>query len=171
LLKEISRLNLILDVTHLCDECFWEALELFAGPVWASHQNCRALAPHPRQFSDEQLKALIERGAVIGAALDAWMMVPGWIRGKTRPETVGLKLERLVDHIDHICQIAGNTRHSMIGSDLDGAFGREQTPSDLNTIADLARLPQLLERRGYKASDVEAITHGNIIRFLQEAWK
>jgi membrane dipeptidase len=171
LLKEMDRLGIILDVTHLCDESLWEALDIFAGPVWASHQNCRALVPHGRQFSDEQIKTLVERGAVIGAALDAWMMVPGWERGKTTPESVGLKLERLVDHIDHVCQIAGNARHSMIGSDLDGAFGREQTPSDVNTIADLGRLPELLALRGYKPADVEAITHGNIIRVLEEAWK
>src|SRR6266516_1621229 len=76
LLKEMQRLGIILDVTHLCDDCFWEALDLFGGPMWASHQNCRALVPHNRQFSDEQIKALVERDAVIGAALDAWMMAP-----------------------------------------------------------------------------------------------
>src|SRR5678815_6039346 len=74
LLKEMERLGLILDVTHLCDESFWEALDHFHGPLWASHSNCRALTPHNRQFTDEQFKALVERGAVIGGALDAWMM-------------------------------------------------------------------------------------------------
>jgi membrane dipeptidase len=171
LLEELGRLNMILDVTHLCDECFWDALKIFSGPIWASHQNCRALVPHARQFSDEQIKALIERGAIFGAALDAWMMMPGWVRGKTMPEQAGLKLERAVDHIDHVCQIAGNARHCAIGSDLDGAFGREQTPADLDTIADLSRIPDLLAHRGYQASDVEAISHGNALRFLQEAWK
>lgn len=83
LLKEMDRLGFILDVAHLCDECFWEAPDLFHGAIWASHQNCRALVPHVRQFSDEQLKAIIARGAVIGVALDAWMLSPGWIRGKT----------------------------------------------------------------------------------------
>src|SRR6266545_3438334 len=98
LLKEMDRLGIILDATHLCDDCFWETLDLFHGPIWASHNNCRALVAHNRQFSDEQIKALIERGAVIGAALDAWMMVAGWVRGKTTPEQVGLKIERIVDH-------------------------------------------------------------------------
>jgi membrane dipeptidase len=83
LLKEMDRHGLILDATHLCDTSFWEALEVFQGPVWASHSNCRALVPHNRQFSDEQLRALIDRGAVIGAALDAWMLVPGWERQVT----------------------------------------------------------------------------------------
>ncbi|HTG44038.1 MAG TPA: membrane dipeptidase, partial [Verrucomicrobiae bacterium] len=167
LISEADRLGMILDVTHLCDDSFFEALDLFSGPVWASHSNCRALVPHNRQFSDEQLKLLIARGAVIGAALDAWMMIPGWVRGKTTPETARLTLGHLLDHIDHICQLAGNCLHSGIGSDLDGAFGREQTAADLDTIADLSRLPTLLAQRGYKSEDVTAIAHGNFVRFLQ----
>jgi membrane dipeptidase len=170
LLAEMERLGIILDVTHLCDDSFWEALDHFDGHLWASHSNCRALVPHNRQFSDEQIKVLIERGAVIGAVFDAWMMAPGWIKGKTKPDDVGLKLEQIVDHIDHICQMAGNTRHSGIGSDLDGAFGREQTPVDLNTIADLARIPENLQRRGYTNQDVQQIMHGNFIGLLKEAW-
>ena len=170
LLKEMQRLGIILDVTHLCDDCFWEALDLFSGPLWASHQNCRALVPHNRQFSDEQIKAIVERGAVIGAALDAWMLVPGWVRKKTTAESVGLKLERMIDHIDHVCQIAGNARHSGIGSDLDGAFGREQTPADLDTIADLSRIPAMLKARGYSEEDVASIASGNFVRFLMSAW-
>jgi membrane dipeptidase len=171
LLAEMERLGIILDATHLCDDSFWEALEAFSGPVWASHNNVRALVPDMRQFSDEQIRALIERGAVIGAVLDAWMMVPGWIRGQTTPDSAGLKLERLIDHIDHICQLAGNARHVGIGSDLDGAFGREQTPADLDTIADLSGLPELLASRGYSPSDISLIMHGNWIRFLQDAWQ
>lgn len=170
LLAEMQRLGIILDATHLCDESFWEALNHFSGPIWASHSNCRALVPHHRQFSDEQLKALIDRGAVIGAVLDAWMLVPGWIRGKTTPESARLKLEHLVEHIDHVCQLAGNSNHAGIGSDLDGGYGREQTPADLESIADLARLPDLLRRRGYPHADIERIVHGNFIRFLREAW-
>ena len=171
LLTEMERLGIILDVTHLCDESFWEALDHFHGHLWASHSNCRALVPHHRQFTDEQIKALIERGAVIGAVLDAWMMVSGWIKGKTTPGEVDLKLERIVDHMDHVCQLAGNARHIGIGSDLDGAFGREQSPADLDTIADLARLPSMLAARGYTQTDIEQIMHGNFIRFLKETWR
>lgn len=171
LVEEMDRLGFILDATHLCDECFWEALDLFQGPVWASHQNCRVLVPHMRQFSDEQFKALIARGAVIGAALDAWMLVPGWVRGQTTPQSANLRLEQYVDHIDHVCQLAGNARHAGIGSDLDGAFGCEQTPADLNTIADLNQIPGLLAARGYPAADVDSIMHGNFINFLKREWK
>jgi membrane dipeptidase len=171
LLAEMDRLNIILDATHLCDDSFWEALDHFHGAVWASHSNCRALVPHNRQFADDQIRELIRRGAVIGAALDAWMIIPNWIKGKTTPEATGLKLERIVDHIDHVCQIAGNALHSGIGSDLDGAFGREQSPGDLNTIADLARIPDMLSKRGYASTDVERIMSGNFIDFLHRHWK
>ncbi len=167
LVVEMDRLKMILDATHFTDDAFWNAVEIFHGPVWASHQNCRALVPHQRQFTDEQLKTLIARGAVIGAALDAWMMVPGWIRGKTTPESAGCTLRHMVDHIDHVCQLAGNSLHSGVGTDLDGGFGREQSPMDMDTIADLDRVPGLLAERGYKPQDVENIMHGNFVRFLE----
>lgn len=170
LLKEMERLNIILDATHLCDESFWEALDHFNGAVWASHNNCRALVNHNRQFSDEQIKALITRGAVIGTALDAWMMVPGWIRGVSTPEKTDCNLEVMVDHIDHICQLAGNTLHVGIGSDLDGAFGKEQCPYDLETIADLQKVPALFKDRGYALADIENLMQGNWLRFLRNAW-
>jgi membrane dipeptidase len=170
LIREMDRLGMILDVTHLSDGCFWDALDLFDGTVWASHSNCRALVPDVRQFSDDQINKLIERGAVIGAALDAWMMIPGWVRGKTTPQATGLRLEVLCDHIDHVCQLAGNALHSGIGSDLDGGFGIEQTPMDLDTIADLSRLPDMLAKRGYSQTDVENILHGNFLSLLKKAW-
>lgn len=171
LLKEMERLGIILDATHLCDESFWEAMDHWSGPVWASHSNCRALVPHNRQFDDNQIKELIRRGAVLGGALDAWMMVPGWIKGKTTPQSSGVKLEHLVDHIDHVCQLAGNAKHSGIGTDLDGGFGLEQSPGDLDTIADLQRLPAMFKARGYKDDDIAAVMHGNFINFLRRAWK
>jgi membrane dipeptidase len=171
LLGEMDRLGLILDATHLCDTSFREALDVFQGPVWASHSNARTLTPHNRQFTDDQLKELFRRGAVIGTPLDAWMMIPNWVRGQTTPQVTKLRLEKMAEHIDYICQLAGNARHSGIGTDLDGGFGREQCPLDLDTIADLQRVPDLLRKRGYREGDVEAILHGNFIRFLREAWK
>lgn len=171
LLREMQRLGIILDATHLCDESFWEALHIFDGPVWASHQNCRALVPNNRQFSDEQLKELIRRGAVIGGVLDAWMMVPGWDLFRTLPHETGVRLEHVIDHLDHVCQLAGNARHIGIGTDLDGGFGREQCPMDLDTIADLQKLPDMLARRGYSSSDIELVMHGNFLRFLRDAWQ
>ena len=171
LLREMERLNIILDATHLCDDSFWEALDHFNGPVWASHNNVRTLVPHNRQFDDSQLKALIGRGAVIGGALDAWMMVPGWERGRSTPREKDCRLEVIVDHMDHICQLAGNALHIGIGSDLDGAFGKEQCPYDLDTIADLQKLEAILLHRNYSVQEVENIFSGNWLRFLRNAWR
>lgn len=167
LLKEMDQLHMILDATHLCDDAFWDAMDLFTGPVWASHNNCRALVDHNRQFSDEMIKVLIARGAVIGAAFDAWMIVPGWQRGVSLPEPMHCSMDRIIDHIDHICQLAGNTLHVGMGTDLDGGYGREQSPYDVNTIADLQRIPELLQRRGYTQQDITNIMHGNWLRFLR----
>ncbi|MEO5977611.1 MAG: membrane dipeptidase [Chryseolinea sp.] len=170
LLKEIENLNMILDATHLCDDSFWEAMDNYRGHVWASHHNCRALVDHNRQFSDEQFKELISRDAVIGGVLDAWMMVPNWVRGQSTPREMNCGLEVLIDHMDHICQLAGNANHIGLGSDLDGGYGKEQSPYDIETIADLRSIPQLLKKRGYNDSDVEKVMHGNWLRFLRNAW-
>jgi membrane dipeptidase len=171
LLKEMERVGMILDVTHLSDQCFDEALDQYGGPVLASHHNCRALVPDQRQLTDAQIQKLIRRGAVIGSALDAWMLYPGWVRGETRPEQAGVTLATVVDHIDHVCQLAGNADHAALGTDLDGGFGREQSPSDLDTIADLQRMPELLRQRGYSAADVAKILSGNWVRFFCKAWE
>jgi len=170
LLKKMEELNIILDATHLCDDAFWQAMDNFHGHVWASHNNCRALVDHNRQFSDEMIKVLIERGAVIGAAFDAWMIVPGWMRKKSMPKEMNCNIEKVIDHIDHTCQLAGNTLHVGIGSDLDGGYGKEQCPYDLETIADLQIIPSLLNKRGYSAGDIENIMGKNWINFLRKAW-
>lgn len=168
LLAEMQRLGIVLDLTHCSDQAFWQALDAYSGPVLASHNNCRALVPHQRQFADEQLSAIIERDGVVGVALDAWMLQPGWVIGAQ--SNAGVTLAMVVDHIDHICSLAGNTRHVAVGSDLDGGFGREQSPHDLDTIADLQKLVPLLAERGYGADDIAAIMHGNWLRLLREAW-
>jgi membrane dipeptidase len=166
LLSKMESLGMILDVSHLNDDAFWHALELYNGAVWASHNNCRSLVEHNRQFSDWRIRALIDRQAIIGIALDAWMMVPGWVRGQSTPKSMNCNLEGAVNHIDHICQIAGNTNNVAIGSDLDGAYGTEQCPYDVETIADLQKIPGILRQRGYTDSDIQAIVGGNLIRFL-----
>jgi len=165
LLAEMDRLGMILDVTHLAEPGFSDALGLFPGPVMASHNNCRALVPGDRQFSDGQIRRLVERDAVIGVALDAWMLYPGWEVGRTSREVVGI--EALCDHVDHICQLAGGCRHVGIGSDLDGGYGTEQTPTGLDTIADLQKLAAILAARGYSDEDVDAVFHGNWLRFFR----
>lgn len=166
LLKEIEKLNLILDVTHLCDQSFWETLDNYNGNLWASHSNTRTIVPDERQFSDDQIKELIKRGAVIGMAFDAWMMIPKWERGISNPVQKKLLIENIVDHIDHICQLTGSSNHIGLGSDLDGGFGKEQCPLDLDTIADLQKLDRILKKRGYSDDDINKIFNKNFIDFL-----
>ena len=167
LLREMARLGMLLDMTHFSDQAFWQAAAVYQGPVLASHNNCRALVPHQRQFSDEQLKLIFERDGVIGAAFDIWMLKPGFIRGSGNQDVF---IDHVVDHIDHICQLAGGSRHAAIGTDLDGGFGREQSPCDLDTIADLQCLPAKLKARGYSQSDIKNILRDNWLRLLYSAW-
>ena len=171
LVKKIEELNLILDVTHLSDTSFWETIDIYNGNLWASHNNCRKFVDHNRQFSDDQIKEIIRRDGVIGVPLDAWMMVPNWIRGKSTPETMGVTLNQMIENIDHICQLSGNSNHVGIGTDLDGAFGVEQTPTDIDTIADLQKIPLMLKKIGFSESDVEKVMNQNFINFLKRAWK
>ena len=170
LLKEMDRLGMILDVTHLTDEALAESFDRYQGPMWASHCNCRALVPHQRQLSDEHIKLLVERKSVIGVVFDAWMMVPDWTRGKSTPADSNLKIEAIVSHIDHICQLAGSAKHVGIGSDLDGGYGTEQCPTDLDSIERLQLIAKLLEARGYKAEEIEGIMFRNWLRFLGQSW-
>lgn len=169
MLQAMQAAGMILDVTHLADQSFFEALEIFNGPILGSHNNCRALVPGDRQFTDDQVRLIVERGGVIGAAFDNWMLYPDYVKGETARELI--TIEDVVNHIDHVCQIAGNARHVAIGTDLDGGYGTEQSPNDLDTIADLQKIPAILRRRGYAESDVEGIMHGNWIRLLKSAWR
>ena len=168
LLEQIEKLGLILDASHMADGTFWETLDIYQGPLIATHNCCRALVPHDRQFTDDQIHAIAERRGVIGVAFDAWMLSPGW--DKSQPDNSRTQLATVVDHMDHICQLTGSTAHSAIGTDLDGGYGREQSPCDLDTIADLQKIPELLLQRGYSTADVSALMHGNWIDLLRRAW-
>ena len=163
ILREFERLGMILDLTHLSEESFYDAYERFSGPVIASHTNCRALVPGDRQFTDEQIRMMIARDGVIGEALDAWMLVPGWIHGESDPKMVSLTA--VVDHIDHICQLAGNTRHAAIGTDTGGT---NHMPGDFLTTVDLHKMDTMLRERGYSDKDVDNIFHENWLRYFRK---
>ncbi len=165
LLRNIEQLKLPLDLTHLSDPAFDDAVNWFGGRILASHQNARKFANWQRQFTDAQIQVVIDRDGVLGMSLDAIMLQDGFVRGAAKPTVT---LERVADNIDHICQLAGNARNVGIGSDLDGGYGTEQTPADLNTIADLQKLPDILARRGYATADIQGLMHGNWIRFFNE---
>lgn len=165
LLRAIEEIGIALDLTHLSDHSFRQVQDRFGGRVLASHQNARKFCDWQRQFSEEQIRFVIQRNGVLGLALDAVMLQPGWVRGQSRREVT---MERIADNVDYICQLAGNCRNVGIGSDLDGGYGTEQSPADLDTIADLQKLVPLLDKRGYSPADIDAVMHGNWLRFFGE---
>lgn len=167
LLRAMAASGVILDLSHAADETFERSLDIFEGPVLASHSNCRALVPGDRQLTDDMIRAIAARGGVIGVAMDAWMLQPGWVRGRTTNESVSL--ETYADHIDHICQVTASGAHAGIGTDLDGGYGTEQCPRDLDTIADLQIVVEILIRRGYTAQDVRRIAWRNWVDLLGRA--
>lgn len=161
LLSEMERLGVILDVSHLAEESFWQALDHFGGPVIASHSNCRSFVPTDRQLSDDMIRALAERDAVIGAVLANQFLVAGWTHADGT-----VTLDAVVRHIDHIAQLTGTARHCAVGTDLDGGFGVESTPEEIDSVADLPRLADALARRGYNHDDIGGILGGNWLRLL-----
>lgn len=167
LLQEMERLGIILDTAHLSEQAFWEAVDVFHGPIAFTHGGTRALVPMWRNLSDEQLGVLIERDGIIGISMDDWQLSPAWIRDQSTPDSVSL--QNVADHIDYVCQLAGNADHAAIGTDLGGGFGTEQTPRDMDSISDLQKLVPILHNRGYGEEDVSKILHGNWIRLLTQS--
>jgi len=166
LLHEFQDVGMILDLVHTAEQAFFQSLDKFDGAVFVSHANCRALVPDDRQLSDEQIQHVLIREGVIGVVLDAWMLLPNYDRRTTPRDSVSL--QDLANHIDHICQLAGDCRHVGIGSDLDGGFGTEQCPCEIDSISDLQLLADILARRGFPSHDIAAIFHGNWLRFFRE---
>lgn len=171
LLDEMLKLRMPLDLSHLSDQSFAEAVERFAGRgvIYASHNACRAIVSnneqvHPmRMLTDEQIATVTGGGGVIGVPVFNAFLEPGYQK-TTDPDTV--PLSRIADHMDHICQIAGDADHAAIGSDADGGFGAEHTPAGLDTIADFNKIGDTLSGRGYNDQQVAAVMHGNWLRFF-----
>lgn len=161
LVRAMDALGMIHDVSHLAEESFWQLLDQTAGPVVATHSNCRAIIPTDRQLSDEMIRALIDRGGVIGINFFDRFLIPPGEHGKRRAN-----LADVVRHMRHICDIAGNTHHVAIGTDMDGGLGREQIPQEISTSADLPRLASALSAGGFGPADIDSILWGNWLRFF-----
>ncbi len=167
LLENCEQLKMTIDMTHLSDVAFWQVAKHFHGRVHASHQNARAICDWQRQFSDDQIRFVIERDGVLGVSMDVIMLQNGFVRGQTAPTET---LERAVDQIEHVRNLSkGSIRHVGIGTDLDGGYGFEQTPADLNRYRDLQKLTLIMQRRGFSDSDIQAVFYGNWMRFFGEA--
>jgi len=154
-LREMERLGIVYDVSHLSDSCFWDVVELKRGPFIASHSNCRAICNHPRNLTDEMIKAIAAAGGVIGMNFS-----PSFIcEGKAT-------VERLVDHIDHIVELVGPD-HVGLGSDFDGIG---TTPEGLEDVSKMPNITGELIRRGYSEKDVKKILGENFLRVFREVF-
>lgn len=148
----MTQRNMMVDLAHANEPTFWDVLRLISKPIWVSHANCRALCDTPRNLSDRQIRAIAENGGVIGITLI------GWATDKNQPT-----LARLADHVDHIRRLVG-IEHIALGSDLGGVAS--ELAGGLTTPATLVELWGTLLERGYTATDIDSIAHGNALRVL-----
>ncbi|MBI4733198.1 MAG: membrane dipeptidase [Chloroflexi bacterium] len=167
LIKVMAAIGFTLDISHMDELSARQSLDLYPGPVIASHANAAAIIPEytgNRHLSDDVIKALIGRDGVMGLVPSGKFLNYAWQRGGQRDS---VSLEMAAAHVDHICQLAGNTRHVGFGSDFDGGFGVEAVPGEVDTVADLQKLGPILAAKGYKDEEIAAIFGGNWIRHLQ----
>lgn len=167
LIGEMSRLGLVLDTSHMAEESFFQALELYQGTVIASHSNVRKFVPTDRQLSDDMIRALVKRDGVIGAVFYNQFLQYEW--RKQGADKKAVTFATVIDHMKHICDLAGDTRHCGIGSDFDGGFGMEATPNEIDTVADLQKFAEALSSAGFSDADVSGIMGGNWLRILERA--
>ena len=166
--------GMVLDITHMADQAVWESFDIWDGPIMASHCVCRSIVPGQRHLTDDMIRELIRRGGVIGLVFCQYFMDPD-IRWETRPARFEWKsklgMEGLIPHVEKIADLAGgSTANIAIGTDMDGGFGAELTPTDVDTIADLQDFANVLKGAGYDDDQIEGIFHANAVRFLHRAW-
>jgi membrane dipeptidase len=159
IVEEMNRLNMIIDISHINERGFWDLLEISKNPVIASHSNCKALCDHHRNLTDDQIRALAEKGGVM-----AITFVEKFI--DVNQERVNI--ERVLDHFDHAVDIAGS-EHVGVGSDFYGLM-----PSKIKGLEDITKLPELtrgLVARGYDEKDIENILGENFLRIFKQILK
>ncbi|MCK5392435.1 MAG: dipeptidase [Deltaproteobacteria bacterium] len=156
LIHRMNDLGITLDLSHLNEKCFWEAVELTNLIPIATHSNARAITDHKRNLSDKQLKAISERGGVIGIVLYNYFLKIG----EKTPT-----LEEVFAHADYMVNLCGED-HVGIGSDMDGAR-IEDFPQGLKTVADLPKIAEYFCDKGYSEDRVEKIMSGNFLRVLK----
>jgi membrane dipeptidase len=173
IVAEMNRLGMLVDVSHVSDDAFWQVLETSRAPVIASHSSCRALSPIARNLSDEMIRALARRGGVIHinfgcefvsaeAAAASPFFTPSVKERKPVPRA---GLEHVVAHIDHVVRLAGVDAVG-IGSDFDGI---ECTPAGLDDVSRFPNLTRALVERRYTAEEIRKIYGGNLLRVMREA--
>jgi membrane dipeptidase len=162
----MAEFSMILDLSHLAEEAFWEAVDRYEGPVVATHSNPRAFVPSARQLSDSMIRALVERDGVIGIVPWNRFLRPNLVSSDSKQ---AVSIQDVAMAVDHICQAAGDAAHVGLGSDFDGGLGAEATPEGMETVADLRKVSEALAERGYADADVAAVMGGNWLRVLRAA--
>jgi membrane dipeptidase len=160
LLAHMAELGFIWDVSHLAEEGIWQGLDLKYPRVCASHANAQALTPTDRHLSDAVIRALAEREGVIGLVLYNGFLEPRWIEDRSISITLDEHLQR---HANYIAGLSG-WNHIGIGSDLDGGFGLEESPSEIDTVADLYKVGAIVP-----AEVREAVLSTNWLNFLRSS--
>lgn len=166
LLPRMERTGMILDTSHMAEQSFFEALDIFHGPVIASHSNCRAFVDTDRHLSDAMIHALIAREGAVGTVIYNRFIQAGWDKSAKKD---AVTLADLVRHIRHICDLAGDALHVGIGTDFDGGFGMESIPAELDTVADLPKIGDALAAANFSAVEIENFFSGNWLRVLKSA--
>ncbi len=164
LLDAMAEHNLLLDLSHMWEEAAYEALDRYPGPIVATHANPRAFVDSPRMLSDDMIRRIAQRGGVVGVIPFNVMLKEGWRRSDPR-----LPLNRVVEAMDHVCQVVGHARAVGIGSDFDGGFGLEAVPAEIASAADLPKIGAALAKHGFDAAHVRAILGENWLRVMRQA--
>lgn len=166
LMPQLERVGIILDASHMAEQSFFDAAELYHGTIIASHSNCRAFVNTDRQLNDEMIRVILKRDGVIGSVIYNRFIKADWdISAKKEAVT----LADVVRHMQHICDMVGDTFHVGIGTDFDGGYGVESTPKEIETVADLQKFGDALLTAGFNDTDVTNILGGNWLRLLRRA--
>ncbi|MCZ2128398.1 MAG: membrane dipeptidase [Anaerolineales bacterium] len=168
LLSAMAEFNFTLDLSHMDERSALEALDFYPGPIVGTHANCAALMPDSnsnRHFTDAVIEGVIQRDGVVGVIPFNAYLKADWRANQSRREDV--PLEVLINHIDHICQLAGDSLHVGVGSDFDGGFGVQSVPPEIDSIADLQKIGDALQARGYSDADAANVLGGNWLARLQ----
>ena len=166
LLEVMMDLKAILDLSHMAEQAFFEAVDMYEGPIIASHSNPRQFCDSDRHLSDNMIRRLAERDGVMGIVPYNRFLDHTW---RPTDGKQAMPISRVADAIDHVCQVTGSVDHVGIGSDFDGGFGSEAIPHEMDTIADLWWLRGILLSRGFDEADVAAILGGNMLRKLRQS--
>lgn len=160
IVEECEYLGIVVDVSHMTDRSFWDTMAVARGPVIATHSSVRVISDQKRNLTDEQIRAIAEKGGVIGINFHSAFLRPD---RKMDPDT---PLDVVADHFDHIIRLVGD-EHVGFGSDFDGS----RPPNDLDDCSKLGNLVQVFKRRGYSDARLERVCNGNFRRVLREAWR